>query len=327
MKPKIPTYKELQKTLTSYFGKHSVQAGHVKMVSSLFGVDTVRSIITDVINNPVLLETIANRSYTHALGFDKIVLMDLSKDVPKVKQKTQLRLHIWNPENTNALPIVESLHEHSFDFISTVLTGHLENQQFLLSPISKRQEKLLAKIKKILFEHPDNIANFINEQMEIMEAARLVPVGSQQYNKLKMWENINYERVATITGFSREDMLELCAIEGHYVSDRVSGERQSYKHVLKDYVSLTPFCAMDLPAGSTYFHPYQLPHRLYYDNKVLNSTMLVTTPVPSNPEGGSLQRPTYVQHEEQNYNKIPLTSESLSKILKDYLNYLHNNHL
>ena len=64
----------------------------------IFEKEDVIYLIKDVLNNPELLSKVANRSYTHALGFDKIVLMDLRKDVPKVSQKTQLRLHIWNPE-------------------------------------------------------------------------------------------------------------------------------------------------------------------------------------------------------------------------------------
>lgn len=317
------SYQEIQTILTEHFSDRSINAGDVDMVGSIFEKESVIQIITDVLNNPELLQKVANRSYTHALGFDKIVLMDLRKDVPNVAQKTQLRLHIWNPENTGALPIVEALHEHSFDFVSTVLTGHLENQQFLLSPLSKREEAILEKLRVIISQITPEELKFLNDQMEIVEALRLSGVGSHQFGNLKMHEHIDIDKINDLTGFSYNEIMLLCSIEGHYVSNRISGERQAYKHVLKDYVSLTPFCAMKLDEGDSYFHPYQLPHRLYYDNKILNSTILITTEVPSNPEGGSLQRPTYVQKDEQSYDKIVLTSESLSKILADYLDYLN----
>jgi len=322
MYQKSRSYQEIKTILTDHFGDRSINAGDVSLVASVFGKEDVIHLIKDVLNNPELLQKVANRSYTHALGFDKIVLMDLRKDSPNVLQKTQLRLHIWNPENTGALPIVEALHEHSFDFVSTVLTGHLENQQFLLSPLSKREEAILEKLRVVITQITPEDLKFLNDQMEIVEALKLSGVGSSQFHDLNMHETIDLDRIHELTGFSYNEILLLCSIEGHYVSNRISGERQAYKHVLKDYVSLTPFCAMSLDEGESYFHPYQLPHRLYYDNKILNSTILVTTEVPSNPEGGSLQRPTYVQKDEQSYDKIVLTSESLSKILTDYLDYL-----
>lgn len=322
MHQKGRSYQTIQDTLVEHFGDRSINASDVNTVGSLFGKEDVVQIIQDVLNNPELLHKVANRSYTHALGFDKIVLMDLRKDVPNITQKTQLRLHIWNPENTGALPIVEALHEHSFDFVSTVLTGHLENQQFLLSPISKREEAILERLRNLIKQISPEELKFLNDQMEIIEALRLAGVGSNQFHGLNMVDDLKVQEVCNLTGFTFNELLLLCAIEGHYVSNRVSGERQAYKHVLKDYVSLTPFYAMKLDAGSSYFHPYQMPHRLYYDNKILNSTILVTTEVPSNPEGGSLQRPTYVQKEEQSYDKIVLNSDSLRKILNDYLTYL-----
>jgi hypothetical protein len=322
MHQKSRSYQEIKNILTDHFGDRSINAGDVSLVGSVFGKEDVIHLINDVLDNPDLLQKVANRSYTHALGFDKIVLMDLRKDSPNVSQKTQLRLHIWNPENTGALPIVEALHEHSFDFVSTVLTGHLENQQFLLSPLSKREEAIMEQLRVVITKITPEDLKFLNDQMEIVEALKLSGVGSSQFHDLNMHETIDLDRIHALTGFSYNEILLLCSIEGHYVSNRISGERQAYKHVLKDYVSLTPFCAMSLDEGDSYFHPYQLPHRLYYDNKILNSTILVTTEVPSNPEGGSLQRPTYVQKDEQSYDKIVLTSESLSKILTDYLNYL-----
>lgn len=322
MHQKSRSYQDIQTILTKHFSDRSINAGDVSLVGSVFGKEDVIHLINDVLNNPELLHKVANRSYTHALGFDKIVLMDLRKDVPDISQKTQLRLHIWNPENTGALPIVEALHEHSFDFVSTVLTGHLENQQFLLSPLSKREDAILEKLRVVITQITSEDLKFLNDQMEIVEALKLSGVGSSQFHDLNMHEIIDLDRINALTGFSYNEILLLCSIEGHYVSNRISGERQAYKHVLKDYVSLTPFCAMSLDEGDSYFHPYQLPHRLYYDNKILNSTILVTTEVPSNPEGGSLQRPTYVQKDEQSYDKIVLTSESLSKILTDYLDYL-----
>lgn len=299
-----------------------ITSGDVDLLDHLYNPIQVIHMLNDVINDDALLTKIANRSYIHALGFYKIVLMDLSKDVPGDNQKTQVRLHLWNPSDNNGLPIVESLHEHSFDFVSRVLTGELENQQFLLSPLSEAEQAVLEKIKAVFPTLTPEEQASINGQVEKMEAIRLSYIGSRQYQDMKADNEFDSDTFMALTGLTSREIKLLTNIEGHYVSDRVAGERKAYKHVLKDYVSLTPFAVMSLKAGSIYFHPYQLPHRLYYDNKILNSTILITTPVPSNPEGGSLQRPTYVQKEEQAYDKVALTSESLKKVLVDYIKHL-----
>lgn len=193
--------------------------------------------------------------------------------------------------------------------------------------MSKREEAILENLQILINKLNPEDLKFLNDQMEIIEALKLSSVGSRQFGDLNMQADLDLNRIYDLTGLNYNEILLLCSIEGHYVSNRISGERQAYKHVLKDYVSLTPFCSMLLDEGDSYFHPYQLPHRLYYDNKILNSTILVTTEVPSNPEGGSLQRPTYVQKEEQSYDKIVLNSESLAKILTDYLDYLNTHWL
>jgi len=76
---------------------------------------------------------------------------------------------------------------------------------------------------------------------------------------------------------------------------------------------------MSISEGEYYFHPYEYPHRLYYDKEILNSTVLLTTPILSNPQGGSLQRITYQKESEKDYKKLKLTKETLRKKINDYL--------
>lgn len=301
---------------------NSIKEADMNLVKNLLNRNTVIELLKDVLSKPELLKKICDRSYTHALGFDKIVLVDLSKDIPDCKQKTQVRLHIWEPMNGNALPIVESLHEHSFDFISTILSGHLENQQFSMSGLTLEDENLLDKIKHLLSKLTKSEINAINEQVEIIEALLLKKMGSNQFDSLKMSDSINIEKFKAVTGLNEDEIFRLCRLQGHYVSNRVSGEKKAYKHVLKDYVALSAHNVMLLNKGDYYFHPYQLPHRLYYDNKILNSTILITTPVHNNPEGGSLQRPTYVQKEEQAYDKISLDYTTFETKIRNYINFL-----
>lgn len=315
-------YKKIE-LIDKHFGSSSINSGDIKVVQNILSHEDIFKIISEIIENDELLEKIANRSYTHALGFDKIVLMDLSKDLLVKKQKTQVRLHIWNPQN-NSLPIVESLHEHSFDFISTVLSGHLENQMFLLSKLNPDEELVLFKLSELLKKLDKKEIIFLNEQVEILEALGLSKIGSKQFESNNMSTLLDLNKIRDITGFDEKEIMILPKLEGHFVSNRISGERSDYKHVLKDHISLTPYSVFSLNKGDFYFHPYQMPHRLYYDNKVLNSTVLITTPVLSNPAGGSLQRPTYIQDEEQSYNKKPFEKETLRNTLNEYLKFIND---
>jgi hypothetical protein len=317
-------YSELLQTVASRYKDNSIKKDDIPFIQTILNKDSVIALLEDIIKNPELLQKISERSYTHALGFDKIVLVDLSKDLEQKYQKTQVRLHIWNPLKTNALPIVESLHEHSFDFISTILSGHLENQQFSLSEMTPEMQVLLDKLLNVIPNLSSEDLKFVNDQIEILEAIGLLSFGSEQLVKMKMHQNYDLYKLRGLLHMTSEEVFALNRIEGHYVSNRVPGEKKAYKHVLKDYVLLKGHNVLKLNKGDYYFHPYQLPHRLYYDNTILNSTILVTTPVPNNPEGGSLQRPTYVQSGEQSYDKISFSIDSFKETLVNYLDYLRN---
>jgi len=305
-------YQEMLATITTEFSDKSITPSDMDLFKSLFNRQNVISILEHIVSHESLVELIASRSYTHALGFDKIILVDLSKD-SNSRLKNQVRLHIWDPA-AHALPIVEALHEHSFDFISTVLSGHLENQRFKINKLSQKQSQLL----KVIQETKD--LKFLNSQIELLEAYKLKSLGSSQFDDLGQILDIEY--LKDWLNLSEQDVLNLTTIEGHYVSNRVAGEKKAYSHVLKEYVSVQAQDVLQISQGQYYFHPHQLAHRLYYDNKVLNSTILVTTHVANNPEGGSLQRPSYVQTDEQHYDKISFTPERMKEKLQSYISFL-----
>lgn len=309
-------YKEMFSIIEDNFSNRGIEEGDTPLFKNIFNRQSVIEILKDILTREDLIKKIADRSYTHALGFDKIILADLSKDSIS-KRKNQVRLHIWEPAN-NSLPIVEALHEHSFDFISTVLSGHLENQRFIMSELSEDERALIDIIKKT------KDLKFVNEQIEILEALKLKELGSKQFDDLGMEKNLNIKKLGEVLGLSKDDVLRLTILEGHYVSNRVAGEKKAYAHVLRDYVALNQKDVLQINEGEYYFHPYTLAHRLYYDNKVLNSTILVTTHVENNPEGGSLQRPSYVQKEEQHYDKISFSYERMRKKLESYIKFLES---
>lgn len=307
-------YKQTVKEINNNFSDKIITDEDIPLFKKIFNNSNVLELLTEISQSDLLLEKISGRSYTHALGFDKIVLVDLSKDVSNELTKTQLRLHIWDPSN-NALPMLESLHEHSFNFISKVLNGHIENQSFTMKKIDSEHLYMLEKLQDwIRISSKENIHK-LDLAIEILESKRLSFLGSDQFNTLYSNEDllnaVNFITTKTPFKSIKQFLFYIVNIHGHYVSDRITGERKAYKHILNEYVTLKPHSAQTIHKGEFYFHPYELPHRLFYDDNICNSTILVTTPIPENPKGGSLQRPTYVQEGEQNYNKKPISKEQL----------------
>lgn len=84
--------------------------------------------IMDIINDPSKLSKVANSSYSHTLGFDKIVIKENNKTGEK------LRLHIWWPEG----PLSDdNIHPHRWSFNSIILIGELENKIYEEHPQGK----------------------------------------------------------------------------------------------------------------------------------------------------------------------------------------------
>ncbi|MEY8746828.1 hypothetical protein AB9M62_47610 [Bacillales bacterium AN1005] len=92
------------------------------ILEPLSGKKQVIKLLTSLLKDDIWLEEIAQRSYTHINGFDKLVLIE-SKE-PEYK----LRLHIWWPEHF--VNHIEHIHNHPWHFSSRILTGNLRFQTF-----------------------------------------------------------------------------------------------------------------------------------------------------------------------------------------------------
>ncbi|WP_162909882.1 hypothetical protein [Aggregatilinea lenta] len=95
------------------------------VVERLGSMEQVIALLKAVLKDAVQLEKVAAASYIHDNGFDKIVLVS-SAAVPY-----KLRLHIWWPESRNR--VSENIHNHRWDFSSTILTGYFTFQEFHIS--------------------------------------------------------------------------------------------------------------------------------------------------------------------------------------------------
>lgn len=314
-------YTNLHALINQKFKKHKVAAKDIELLRPQFTKQNVITLLNDIINQPELIKKIANRSYLHTLGFYKLVLIDSSKDAQDFTHKTQVRLHLWKPDN-DSVPVVESLHEHSFDFVSTVLTGKLENQSFIREDISEDEKKVLDHLLNIIEVSNNEEKAFLESQIEILLTRELAILGSEQFKKQELEDYLDIAKVKEITKFNDSELKILVNLQGFFKSNRIAGERKDYKHILEKHISLKPYKVESIKQGDFYFHPYQLPHRLFYDNKEYNSTILVTSHIPENPEGGSFQRPTHNEEGEQDYSKKPISEKELVFLLEEYVDYL-----
>lgn len=84
--------------------------------------------ITDILNDPAKLNTVAKTSYHHALGFEKMVLKE------NIETGDKLCLHFWWP---NAPEGDDNIHPHRWDFNSLVLIGEIKVEKYELHPEGK----------------------------------------------------------------------------------------------------------------------------------------------------------------------------------------------
>ncbi|WP_267244888.1 hypothetical protein [Streptomyces sp. PR69] len=80
------------------------------------------TLIHSVRATPELLSSAAERSYLHANGFTKIVLL--------AGESYKLRLHLWWPGAAFGGRDVEDIHDHRWDFASCLLAGSYRYQEF-----------------------------------------------------------------------------------------------------------------------------------------------------------------------------------------------------
>lgn len=86
-------YNHMIKYIKTNFKYHEILESDIPEFEKTFNASDNLNLFKEIIHNDNLLEKISSRSYTHALGFDKIVLFDMAKD-SEIDNKVQLRLHL-----------------------------------------------------------------------------------------------------------------------------------------------------------------------------------------------------------------------------------------
>lgn len=76
------------------------------------------------LKHPDELKLLCNKSYSHDNAFDKIVLCD------RQLLGFEIRIHFW-PQATKSVASEQNIHNHSADFVSYLLAGAIEEEEFL----------------------------------------------------------------------------------------------------------------------------------------------------------------------------------------------------
>lgn len=100
----------------------------IALLSDLAGHRSLASVISRMLSDQEWIEEIASRSYFHANGFLKIVLLTGGKEDWK------LRLHLWAAQPEATLDGLEDIHSHRWDFTTALILGEYLATEYRVGP-------------------------------------------------------------------------------------------------------------------------------------------------------------------------------------------------
>lgn len=97
-----------------------------RFLEALSGTKALCNILSSLLLSSEYSQEVAERSFAHPNGFDRIDLIRFGRD------RCSLRLHIWWPENRQLQNC--DAHNHSWDFYSKILSGSIEHCLYEIVP-------------------------------------------------------------------------------------------------------------------------------------------------------------------------------------------------
>lgn len=291
---------------------------HLELVEPLLSRESTIRLIDAVLADSSALATIAARSYTHTLGFRKITLLEPVFDLPGGGKATyQVRLHIWQPDSEITVPLVESKHEHSFDFISRLLLGEMENQCYTMHELTEPEQRLLNRLHARLQELGVDDRKEANRGVEVLEALRMAALGSQQASLEGL--TVDRSRTCQLLSVTDGELDVLVGLHGRFQYDAAASTfGGNYVHKMTGSVKLRPHGVLKLVAGDLYHHAHQFIHRLYMRAQKQNATLIVATPVMQDLPGASFQHPTWFSGENVGYARKMYKPDELAAVLRRF---------
>lgn len=287
-----------------------VTAAKLSNLSPLLSGHTVAALAREILADETLLKAVAARSYTHSLGFRKVTLFD---------KGFTLRLHIWDPEaEAQAVPLKESKHEHSFDFISRILYGGMETHCYSMQLLSRGEEALVTRATRRLAKLSSSDAKLAGELLSAMEAEEAIALGSKQ--SLSPLAATAQEGLMTLLRLTAAQVAQIAKFNTRLQYDPKASVFGG-NYILRSIgnTKLISHSVTQLKAGDLYFHGHELAHRLYMPANQPNATLVVTTQVSDDALGSSLQNVLSVQDEKSEFARRMYTAEEMRNVLQALL--------
>ena len=257
-----------------------ITSENYKSFSNILNRQRMIRFVEGAIDDSSLLAEIATRSYTHSLGFRKIVLLD-GRDT---NLDYKLRLHIWWPQKAQkeGAPIAEGKHEHRWDFVSTVLAGMLENQKYIIRDLTEREHGIFQRFEETMRGLAPEKVDELCIRLDNYETTLLVGTDSRmpEYGGgiLYLQDKVNLENLKATLRFTEDELLFLTKVLFKYSNERIPGQKtEIYKPVGPMFFE--PQGIAIINQGTTYFHPISVAHRLFIDPSEFVSTAVLTGPI------------------------------------------------
>jgi hypothetical protein len=305
---------------------NSITNKNFKLFYKELSLNNIKKIIQFVLNNESELNRIAKDSYYHSLGFRKIVLLNTRHGGIGYK----LRIHLWCPgdDKSYGVPMAEGKHEHRWDYVSRVISGTLENHQYAVKQLNKKQRKILSKFNQSISNLNKDKISDIEQRLDLLEVINLKGTKSQMPKLCgglkKLREKININELMKLTGLTKAELLKKVNLLYKYSNKRVG---RGKKNVIEKYTYAGSFhlklhTVKLIPKGKLYYGDVQRAHRLFINPYKNISTIILTSPRAEGKKPGEFIHSRTDTGKDDVRMRNPYTKNKLKVDLQWYLKHI-----
>ncbi|HRX00704.1 MAG TPA: hypothetical protein P5280_14515 [Cyclobacteriaceae bacterium] len=147
-----------------YAAKEPIAKESINLLGNIT-FNNVRDLLLYITQKENLTEKIMSISYSHVLGFDKLILA-------KGNNGEKVRLHIWHKDQpTYQKNKFVDIHDHYWDFSSLVLKGSLLSRKYMVSNTGSNQYQRIKLVPKLLGDYELREAG--TQNLELIEQRRI----------------------------------------------------------------------------------------------------------------------------------------------------------
>lgn len=195
--------------------------------------DCVRDHLSGVLRCDADLSELANRSYKHAAGFDKLILFQ------GVDQSYRASIHVWSPDRLQSGYDQEVIHDHNMPFATTILTGGYTQE--LYSPTSGGAVHTAFVFGRMEYEprgsHSELLRRVEVQALRAGESYSLIPTDLHRISGLHEMHGLTVSFF--VQGKFRKDDVRLYVpgfAESFPIAERLSYGREELRSLLRECV-------------------------------------------------------------------------------------------